>query len=94
MLAGEILRLSAKRPRSLYQMVELSVAGKSYLEARAFMQRYAEVAALDPHLLWLGIQIERELGDWAAVDKYGNQLTGEFPESREAKMYRDLSKKN
>ena len=88
------LQLSANRPRSLYQMVELSVAKKSYLEARAFMQRYTDVAPLDPRMLWLGIQIERELGDWAAADKYGKQLTEGFPESREAKMYQDLPAKN
>jgi type IV pilus assembly protein PilF len=90
----DALRLSANRPKSLYQMVELSVADKRYLEARAFLQRYLGVAAHDPRSLWLGIRIERELGAWAVASDYGKLLVEGFPGSEEAKMYQELAEKN
>lgn len=86
------LKLKPQRVRSLYQMTELSFTDKSYLEARAFMQRYEAVGQHTARSLWLGVQIERELGNWDDAAKYGKQLGERFPDAEETRLYRELAK--
>lgn len=85
------LKLKAKRPVSLYQLAELSLTQKNYLEARAFLQRYEEVAPPSAHTLWLGVQIERELGNYGAAENYGKSLVQKFPNADETRLYRNFA---
>jgi type IV pilus assembly protein PilF len=55
-----------------------------YLPARAYLQRYLEIGRHTPQSLWLGIRIERELGDKDALASYTLQLENGFPDSTEA----------
>lgn len=88
------LKLKSKRPVSLYQMAELSLAQKNPLEARAFLQRYEEVAPPAARSLWLGVQIERELGNHEAAANYGRLLSERFPDAEETRLYRNLPVSN
>lgn len=81
------LEINPKLPKSLAAMAELSFAQGNMLSARAYIQRYRDVAPHNPRTLWLGIQVERALGDHDAVASYGMLLTGNFPESDEAAKY-------
>jgi type IV pilus assembly protein PilF len=45
------------------------------------------VAPHTPHSLWLGIQIERVLGDRNALSSYGMLLRNNFPAAEETKLY-------
>ena len=76
---------------SLKSMARLSFAEGSYLSARAYLQRYAEVAPHNAETLWLGIRTERQLGDSRQVARYAGQLRRAFPDSHEAKLLRDSS---
>jgi type IV pilus assembly protein PilF len=69
--------------QALYQMAELSYLQGNYLSARAYLERYN--AASDPTAgsLWLGVQIERRLGDIRKVRNYQDQLLEKFPDSPE-----------
>ncbi len=76
-----------KQPRfapALFHMAQLSYENKHYLSARAYLQRYSEVAKETPAYLWLGIQVETKLGDQNAVASYSLRLKGKFPDSPEA----------
>ena len=65
-------------------MCEISFKLPNHLSARGYLQRYQQVARHTAKSLWLGIQIEQELGDKDAVSSYVLQLKNNFPDSQEA----------
>lgn len=80
------LEINARLPGALYQMALLNSSTQNYLSARAYLQRYSEVARHTPQSLWLGIKVERELGDKNAVSSYSLLLKSNFPDSDETKL--------
>ncbi len=81
------LELNSRAPKSLLGMARLSFAKENYLSVRAYLQRYSEVARHTPESLWLGIRVERVLGDKNALASYGLSLKGNFPNAEETKFY-------
>lgn len=81
------LELNPKAPKSLLAMARMSFTKKNYLSARAYLQRYFEVARHNPESLWLGIRVERILGDKNALASYGLSLKNNFPNSAETRLY-------
>ncbi len=78
-----------KNPRvasSLLQMSIISYEKERYLPARGYLQRYLELAQHTPRSLWLGIRIERELGDKDTLASYALQLEKGYPDSDEARL--------
>ena len=80
------LQIDPRLPVSLYQMGVISFDRGDNLSARAYLQRYAAVARHTPQVLWLGVRVERVLGDKNAVSSYALQLRSSFPDSREASL--------
>jgi len=81
-----------KNPRiaiALLQMAEISYATGNYLSARGYLQRYLEISTPTAKSLWLGIQVENELGDKNALSSYKLLLKNKFPDSKEAGMLKD-----
>lgn len=83
------LELNTKFAEALMPMAQLSYETGNYLSARGYLQRYLEVNKPTPRTLWLGIQIERELGDDNAVSSYSLLLRNNFPDSDEAEKLRN-----
>jgi type IV pilus assembly protein PilF len=81
------LQLNPRSPKSLLAMARLTFAKESYLSTRGYLQRYAEVARHTPESLWLGVRVERVLGDKNALASYGLSLKGNFPDAPETKLY-------
>ena len=79
------LEINPKRHSSLYQLAQLNFDNHEYLKARAFLQRYFSIAAQSAQSLWLGVRIERELGDEEALAQYTKLLLDKFPDSEEAR---------
>ena len=81
-----------KNPRvavALIQMSQISYETASYLSARAYLQRYLEISSHTAKSLWLGIRIERELGDKNTLSSYTLLLKNKFPDSRETGLLED-----
>jgi len=74
---------------TLIQMAQLSYETPNYLSARAYLQRYLEVSSHTAKSLWLGINIERELGDKNTLSSYTLLLKNKFPDSKEAGLLTD-----
>lgn len=74
---------------ALLQMAELSYEQNRHLQARAFLQRFADAGPMTPQALWLGYNIERRLGDREAARTHAAQLLRDFPQSDEARALRD-----
>lgn len=80
------LSLNPKIPAALIQMADLSFKRDNYMSSRAYLQRYLEVASHTPKSLWLGIRVERILGDKDAVSSYSLLLKNRYPDSEEARL--------
>jgi len=89
--AEEYLRTAlAKNPRmavALFSMSQISLETGRALSARAYLQRYQEVAPATAESLWLGYQIEKRLGDGNAASSYALRLKADFPDSQEVHLF-------
>lgn len=78
----------AVRPRfseALFEMADLEYQQTEYMSARAFLQRYMEVGRTNPATLWLGVRIERGLGNRAQAQHYAQRLKAEYPSAVQTK---------
>jgi type IV pilus assembly protein PilF len=76
------------RPRfgeALFAMADLEYHQTEYMSARAFYQRYLEVGRTSPETLWLGVRIERGLGNKAQAQHYAQRLKSEYPSAAQTK---------
>jgi len=89
----QALRANAKFPTALQRMAKISFNKQNYLSARGYLQRYLEVAQHTADTLWLGIRIERELGDLDTLASYELLLRAKFPDSEEMRAFEESNKK-
>ena len=80
------LLLNPKQPSALLAMSELTATSGRQLSARAYLQRYLENGEHNSKSLWLGVRIERELGDRNAASSYAMLLKAKYPDARETKL--------
>ncbi len=80
------LQINPKLPKSLLHMAQLRLLNIDYLDARAYMQRYQEVAPWTPQALLTAIKIEHHLHNTNTVESLKLLLRREFPDSDEAAM--------
>lgn len=83
------LSINSNLPSALLEMAAVSYDQAQYLPARAYLQRYLEVARHNARSLWLGVRIERKLGDVDAIASYSLALRERFPDSEEARLLRE-----
>ena len=89
----KVLQVNAKHSVALYQMAKINYETGNYLQARAYIQRFSATNRPSPQALWLGIQIERKMGDKGAVASYDLSLRKQFPDSEEAHLLRESSRR-
>lgn len=77
-------------PDALMSMAELSYRNQNYLQARAFLQRYRDARPANAPMLWLCVNVERELGNRSAADRCAMQLREGFPDSPELARLEEL----
>lgn len=73
---------------ALIKMSEINFDKGNHLSARAYLQRYTENNPHTPRSLWLGVRIERALGDRDAEASYALLLKNNYPDSQEARLLR------
>jgi type IV pilus assembly protein PilF len=81
-------RALAAKPRfgeALFQMADLEYRQTEYMSARAFLERYLEVGRTSPATLWLGVRIERGLGNNAQAQHYAQRLKAEYPSAAQTR---------
>ena len=74
------LRAPGHAPAQL-GLAEVNFRQGRWLAARALLRRLTEQAEVGPQALWLGVRVERRLGDREAEANYGAQLRRRFPVS-------------
>jgi len=68
-----------------YNMSLLAYRERNYADARAYMRRVMQQTNPPPEALYLGMCIERKLGDQPSESSYASQLRNRYPESAETK---------
>jgi len=79
------LSVRPKFDQALFQMADLSYKKTEYLVARGFLERYLEVGRTNAASLWLGVRIERGLGNTSAAQNYAERLKLEYPRAAQTK---------
>ncbi len=80
------LEINPRIPPALIAMSEISFIHERYLPARGYLQRYLDVSKHTARTLWLGVQIERQLGDKNTASSYAMMLKSNYPDSRETQL--------
>ena len=79
------LAVKPKFTEALIQMADVAYMQTDYLSARAFLERYLAVGRSNPTSLWLGVRIERGLGNSAAAQNYAQRLKTEYPRAAQTR---------
>ncbi len=87
------LAKNSRFPDALFQLTDIAYGRDNLMQARAFLQRYMASAPANPQILWLGIRIERGLGDEGAAQRYAGELKSKFPESSEVNQLLELERR-
>ncbi|MCU0936350.1 MAG: type IV pilus biogenesis/stability protein PilW [Gammaproteobacteria bacterium] len=82
----QALAVSPQFPPALFTLADLDQARGRSQQARAFLQRYHDVAPPTAQSLTLAVRIERSLGDAKAAAGYTELLRTRFPDSPEARQ--------
>lgn len=90
----QALALRADYPETYVQLAGVSHERGSYLQARAFIERYLAIAPPSPDVLLLGYQIEAAMKDTAAATGFAERLRKEFPDSPQMRALDDLERRN
>lgn len=80
------LKLRPDNPNVILKLAGLQFRKGRLAEARGNLLRYAELAPASAESLWLGVRLERKLGDRSQEAAYGLQLRRNFPKSPEAQL--------
>jgi len=78
------LRRMPNQASALQGMAEVNFRRDRLLAARAQLRQLVAIGELNAQALWLGIRLERALGDKAAELSYEAQLRRRFPDSMQA----------
>lgn len=85
----EALEHKSSYGEALIQLCVLKISQEEFLPARAFLQRYLSSNAPSASVLYLGVQIEDQLGDEQARKEFEDRVLREFPQSAEARKVLD-----
>ncbi|KVW99459.1 type IV pilus biogenesis/stability protein PilW [Thiobacillus denitrificans] len=80
------LKLQPDNPNTVLKLAGLHFRQDRLMETQRLLGRHAELAPPTAESLWLGVRLERKLGDRAQEAAYGLQLRKRFPDSNEARL--------
>jgi type IV pilus assembly protein PilF len=80
------LKLQPDNPGIILKLAGLNYRQGKWVDAQRLLERYAEKAPPTAESLWLGVRVERRLGNRSQEAAYGLQLRKRFPESNEARL--------
>ena len=80
------LKLQPDNPNTILKLAALNFRQDRLPDAQRLLEHYAELAPPTAESLWLGVRLERKLGNRSQEAAYGLQLRKNFPDSNEARM--------
>ena len=83
---AKALKLQPDSPNTVLKLAGLNFRQGRLTEAQRLLGRHDELAPPTAESLWLGVRLERKLGDHAQEASYALQLRKRFPDSNEAQL--------
>ena len=80
------LKINPKLPLALVNMAHIRFKQSNFLSTRGFLQRYEAVSQHSADSLWLGVLVERKLGNKSEAQRYAKLLQSNYPKSNEFKL--------
>jgi type IV pilus assembly protein PilF len=84
----EALRIDERMVRSYLELAQINFIRGDLKQANQYIQQYGTLGRHSARSLWLGIQIERKLGNKDALASYELALRNIFADSAEYKAYK------
>ncbi|MGB3623603.1 type IV pilus biogenesis/stability protein PilW [Ketobacter sp. MCCC 1A13808] len=82
------LQLNTNMPVSTLELAELALEDGDNQLTERYLRKYEKIAPSSPKQLWIGIRLQRRLGDKDKVASYALALKSMFPGSDEYKAYK------
>lgn len=82
----QALKLDPDEPISLIKLGDIRLRQNNLDDARRMVQRFHKLVDPNPESLWLGVRVERKLGEKLQEQAFANQLRRRFPGSREYQL--------
>lgn len=82
----QALTVRPGQPVALFNLAEMSYLAGRVPESRTYLNRYMQIAAPTAEVLWLGVRVERALGDRKSEATYAQQLRRLFPDAPQTQM--------
>jgi type IV pilus assembly protein PilF len=79
--------LDAGNPVTGFNLANLLFRRGDFTRAQFYIRRLNNSELANAETLWLGVKVERRLGDQVAMRQLGEQLKKRFPQSREVTAY-------
>ncbi|ROZ62378.1 type IV pilus biogenesis/stability protein PilW [Ramlibacter sp. WS9] len=79
--------LDAGNPITGFNLANLLFRRGDFTRAQFYIRRLNNSELANAETLWLGVKVERRLGDQVAMRQLGEQLKKRFPQSREVTAY-------
>jgi type IV pilus assembly protein PilF len=79
---------------AMLQLADLNFERGRMTDAQSMVQRYLAGRPASPQILWLGVRIERALGNRAAADTYAKRLKTEFPKTEQTRALLDSERQS
>jgi len=71
---------------ALLQLADVTFGRANFLQSRAFLERYLAGGSATADALWLGVRVEKALGEEKMSARYAERLKKEFPESVQTRL--------
>jgi len=79
------LRVKPQFRDALFQMADMNFEQKHLPEAQLYVQRFIENVGATAEILWLGVRVERALGNPHIADSYAKRLKTEYPTTEQTR---------
>ncbi|MCU7884817.1 MAG: type IV pilus biogenesis/stability protein PilW [Candidatus Thiodiazotropha sp. (ex Lucinoma annulata)] len=87
------LTANPKYATALFQMAKISLQQQKDLSARAYLERFHSESKPTAASLWLGVQIEKRMGDRTKAAEYKHTLFKDFPDAPEIQSLYEAEKR-
>jgi type IV pilus assembly protein PilF len=84
---GKSFELDASNPITTYNLAQLLYQRNDFVRSQFYIRRLNNGQLANSESLWLGIKVERRLGNRAVVEQLAGQLRTRYPKSHELELF-------
>lgn len=82
----QALKVQPNHPLALYNLADIAYRRGDLANAKSLLLRYMKTNAPSAEALWLGVRVERKLGDRASEQSYATMLRQRYPDAPQTQL--------